>query len=632
MDDLVKNENVNQENEEIAAQAQTETEDVAETEENVDNSDNAEVPEDVQPEETTIEVSAVTAEEQPTLKKKSKAKVIIPVLILVVALIAGAVCFFFFGNPIAKVNDSEELNLFEENLVSVCKDGKWGYMNKSGEIVIDYQFEDVGIFKEDGLAYVVTDGKYGFIDKTGAYIINPQYDDAGPYCDGLAYVKHGEEYGYVNTLGEVAIKYQYDNAYSFRNGYAVVVVGENWGIIDETGKYVINPQYSTGYYGLEVYYVTSALSVDNIEDILIPAMKDEKYGYIDVNGNIVIDFQFDDAFVFSDEGYAVVCVGEKYGLIDRTGKYVINTKYDELLSCGENLYSFAVDNKYGLVSVDGTEVAAAQFDDISSIGDGYFIVEIGEKVGMIDATGTYIINPTNQYLGGYRNNLMIVKNNDKCGYINLAGEIIVNYQFDDATEFMNSGLAKVCLNGKYGYINTKGEYVINATYHQASMMYDDGFAWVIGDDKKMSIIDKEGNVIVSGLDGVDGTKKEICSETGCYEIAEDDGTLCEKHSFNFYKVLEELNYSSSSYVDVEDDGMSLTVTAYWYSYLEEFDDGATVALKVADYFGCNNLEDTIEGDIINVTYGNYNIKIECDWYYSSNYYYFTFEATQTQSV
>lgn len=634
MDELVKNENVNQENEEIDAQEQTENEDVAETENNVDDSEHAESSEDVTSEENDVEVNEVAAQEQPAPKKKSKAKVIVPVLILVIALIAGAVCFFIFGDSIININDTEELNLFEENLVSVCKDGKWGYMDKSGEIVIDCQFEDAGIFNDDGLARVAVNGKYGYIDKTGAYVINPQYDDGRPFSDGFACVKQGDKFGYVNTLGEVVISFQYDNAYSFNNGYAVVVVGSTWGIINEAGKYVVNPQYDTGTYGLEVIYAMSALFDDDIDSVLIPVLKDEKYGYIDINGNVIINFQFDGALTFGENGYALVCMGEKYGLIDKTGKYVINTKYDDLSPCGDDLYCFEENGKYGLVSADGTEVAAAQFDDdIASIGDGYFVVDLGDGSGVIDATGTYIINPTNQYLGGYKNGLMIVQNNDKYGYINLAGETVVDCQFDDASEFMNCGLAKVCLDGKYGYINSDGEYVINATYRQASLMYDDGFAWVIGDDKKMSIIDKNGNVIAGGLDGVDGTQEQICSESNCYELVEEGETLCEKHTFNFNKVLDDLNYSSSSsFTKVSDDGMSLTVTAYWYSYLEEFDAGATIALKVADYLGCDNLEDTISGDVLHVTYGNYNIEIKCSWYYSSNNYYFKFNATPKTSV
>ena len=38
----------------------------------------------------------------------------------------------------------------------------------------------------DGLAKVQIDEKYGYIDKTGTMIIEPQFEDAGRFFEGLA--------------------------------------------------------------------------------------------------------------------------------------------------------------------------------------------------------------------------------------------------------------------------------------------------------------------------------------------------------------------------------------------------------------------------------------------------------------
>ena len=70
-------------------------------------------------------------------------------------------------------------------LYPVLKLGKWGYMNKSGEIVIKPKFEYTHEFTE-GMAAVVIDKKIGFIDRTGKVVIKPQYDWALPFHDDLA--------------------------------------------------------------------------------------------------------------------------------------------------------------------------------------------------------------------------------------------------------------------------------------------------------------------------------------------------------------------------------------------------------------------------------------------------------------
>ena len=53
-----------------------------------------------------------------------------------------------------------------EGLIAVCKNKKWGYLNKYGEEIIKLRFDTVYDFQE-GLAPVVIDDKWGFIDQEG---------------------------------------------------------------------------------------------------------------------------------------------------------------------------------------------------------------------------------------------------------------------------------------------------------------------------------------------------------------------------------------------------------------------------------------------------------------------------------
>jgi hypothetical protein len=47
----------------------------------------------------------------------------------------------------------------------------------------------------------------------------------------------------------------------------------------------------------------------------------DKWGYIDRDGNLVIEMKFDDAESFHN-GIARVEIDDKYGYIDKTGSYV----------------------------------------------------------------------------------------------------------------------------------------------------------------------------------------------------------------------------------------------------------------------------------------------------------------------
>src|SRR6218665_3634875 len=76
-----------------------------------------------------------------------------------------------------------------EILLAPVKIGdQWGYINKTGKIVINPQFDDSWGFNE-GLAVIKLGGKWGYIDKTGKIVITPQFYGAGDFHEGLASIR-----------------------------------------------------------------------------------------------------------------------------------------------------------------------------------------------------------------------------------------------------------------------------------------------------------------------------------------------------------------------------------------------------------------------------------------------------------
>ena len=98
-------------------------------------------------------------------------------------------------------------------LFPIEKNGKWGFIDRSGKIVISPQFDAANYFYE-GLACVMVDkkqygniviGKNGYIDRSGNWIIKPQFDFASGFSEGLASVRIGEKSGYIDKSGDIVI-------------------------------------------------------------------------------------------------------------------------------------------------------------------------------------------------------------------------------------------------------------------------------------------------------------------------------------------------------------------------------------------------------------------------------------------
>lgn len=98
----------------------------------------------------------------------------------------------------------------ECELIPVCENGKWGYINSKGEWVIKPQFflndsklggESISFFSE-GLARVKSaNGLFGFINAKGDFVIPPIYKQVTSFHEGVALsVKENETIEVINRM------------------------------------------------------------------------------------------------------------------------------------------------------------------------------------------------------------------------------------------------------------------------------------------------------------------------------------------------------------------------------------------------------------------------------------------------
>lgn len=209
--------------------------------------------------------------------------------------------------------------------------GEWGYVDKNtGQFIIKPNFLAAGEFSE-GLAQVrigdFRSGKWGYIDKKGNVVIPPQFVVAGSFSEGLAMVGIGKSMiwwkcGYIDRTGNFVIQPRFDDGMSFSEGLALVFIGNQkdefgyingwWGYIDKTGAQIISPKFE---------------KAENFYNGLAIVKYNGKYGVIDKSGNYVINPKFDSITGFVN-GITEVSDGNRRFQIDSSGKYIDdNQKY-----------------------------------------------------------------------------------------------------------------------------------------------------------------------------------------------------------------------------------------------------------------------------------------------------------------
>lgn len=81
---------------------------------------------------------------------------------------------------------------------------------------------DLSFGQNRTLFRIEQNGKVGFIDNTGKIIIKPQFDDGWGFDEGLAPVRVGSEWGFIDETGKIIIKPQFFEASEFVDGIASV--------------------------------------------------------------------------------------------------------------------------------------------------------------------------------------------------------------------------------------------------------------------------------------------------------------------------------------------------------------------------------------------------------------------------
>lgn len=116
-------------------------------------------------------------------------------------------------------------------------EGKYTYYNRRGKQAFDAVFGAAGDFAEN-LAPVKSEGKWGFINASGEFVIQPAYQQARSFSGGYAAVMDDTgKWGFIDAIGTAVIECKYEEVGDFSEGYALARKPAEQGMTDAYNNY-----------------------------------------------------------------------------------------------------------------------------------------------------------------------------------------------------------------------------------------------------------------------------------------------------------------------------------------------------------------------------------------------------------
>lgn len=335
------------------------------------------------------------------------------------------------------------------------------------------------IWYEDNVLRVSKDGKYGVIDFDGKEILQCEYDEitALKGTTGNFIVKKDNKVGLVNEKGQVIINSEYKNILSLKEGYKneyIIVNKDNkYGLISTSGEILIEPTYE------KVKYLGSSN--------LFAVQQNKVWKLMDTEKNkIIIDSGYQD-IVDAKSNNIIVKKDNKFGIITKANEEKIKPQYEDLQYAFSIYYIAKKDGKYGVINLENEVVVDFDYKNMTCIENGELIQadktdtetvvfdsNLGQKIkGIVSEINTedgyikaYVDNEYKYYnfkleeKNSYdlltSNTLFLSKKDGKYGYVDKSNRVVVDYIYEDGTEQNSKGYASVKKDGVWGSIDKAG--------------------------------------------------------------------------------------------------------------------------------------------------------------------------------
>jgi len=320
----------------------------------------------------------------------------------------------------------------------------WGLLNFDGTLIAHPKYDTILPFRKRR-ALVKQLDFWGLVDDQNQWIILP-YEESLQYINDDLYVstrgyhikffdRHGKHFKSITT------------SYSLLGEY-ILIKGEfgKYGLLDYSGNSITSIAYDTiteisdsNLFSISIDGLNGV--IDAQERVIVPVDSslqkivgiaegkigvkiDDKYGFLNTSGQLIISNRYDNIRLFS-EGYAAYQLNDHWGFVDDRENLIIQPLYDDVFPFYKSVAAVKKNGLWGFINNDGDVLLDYQFSSIRKTMSNKYIVTKNDKQGLIDENGKFLLLSKYQYLEDIGDEKVIVKTNDLWGVLKYDGTYLI---------------------------------------------------------------------------------------------------------------------------------------------------------------------------------------------------------------
>ena len=332
------------------------------------------------------------------MKKKNIITIII--LIIIIAIIVG---IFIYKGIMEKEKEYNIAEVNKYNYFSLKENEKFGVIDNQGNIIIEPQYDDVKIPNPEKNVFICYEGQTTKVMNDKKEQIYTEYNNITPlvlknvstdlrYEKSVLKYEEDGKYGLISLEGKKITNpiYEEIDTLQYKEGEFVIKKDNKYGIMNMNGYVIINPEYDNikadAYYSPDTGYKNDGYIVSNTTD------EGYRYGYIDSEGNKILDTNYNDLYRINYEGetYLICAENGKYGLFNKD-KNIIPNEYQAITYIeGDNLCLVQKGKKYGIITLEGSMILQVRYNQIDINGDYIYTTDENSEIKVYDKKGNEV--------------------------------------------------------------------------------------------------------------------------------------------------------------------------------------------------------------------------------------------------